>query len=81
MTNVFNWDAPPLSAEDARLVSIYVQIGRPVDDLPYTDDFERLFSNLSLPDTKENRHSVFKRLLTLRKQGRLPSVSGSSSGL
>ena len=75
MTEKFDWEAPPLSAEDQRLVEAYTHAGRALDDLPYTEQFEDLFARLGLKDTLENRHSVFKRLLRLRKTGRLPRLN------
>jgi len=74
MTEKLDWEAPPLSSEDARLIDAYVDLRRPLDELPYTREFDQLISKLALSDTLENRHSVFKRLLTLRKMGRLPRI-------
>ena len=66
------WAEPPLSAEDEKLVEAYVHAGRPLDDLPYTREFEALCRAIEVPVKRESMHAVFKRLLTLRKQGRLP---------
>jgi len=60
-----------LSAEDERLIQLYEHIGRPLDDLPYTEDFERLYENRADSD-KRTRQALFNRLLNLRKAGRLP---------
>lgn len=76
MADVITWEAPPLSADDERLINAYLQVGRAVDQLPYTDDFERLFRMLGLPDSQAGRHDLFTRLLTLRKMGRLPRAVG-----
>ena len=64
----------PLSADDQELKSAYQRIGRPLDALPYTENFEKLIAELGKPKTETIKHAVFQRLLGLRKQGRLPSV-------
>ena len=74
MSNEINWDAPPLTPEDERLILAYQRTRRALDDLPYTEDFERLCKELGANETRQARHGVFKRLLTLRKSGRLPSL-------
>ena len=71
----FDWIGPPLSAEDQQLIDAYVQTRRGLDDLAYTPDFELLVRNLKGEATMTNLHSVFKRLLTLRKMGRLPRLA------
>lgn len=71
------WQVPPLSAEDQRLLNAYVLVGQPVDQLPYTDNFDKLMQLLDLPDKQEQRYHVFQRLLYLRKTGRLPRVGYS----
>jgi hypothetical protein len=73
------WDAPPLAPEDQRLVEAYLRTNRPLDELPYSEAFELLFRSLNQPDTTEARHSVFQRLLRLRKTGRLPRLGRSSA--
>ena len=42
MSQTFDWTTEPLSAEDQKLVDAYRTIGRSLDDLPYTADFEKL---------------------------------------
>jgi hypothetical protein len=74
MSEKMNWDAPPLAAEDERIVDAYVHLGRQLDELAYTEDFEKLVKALDLKDDMESRHWLFKRLLTLRKMGRLPRL-------
>jgi hypothetical protein len=70
------WDIPPLSQEDQRLVDCYVKIGKPLDRLAYSDEFEKLVdmfrgtSNNSLSE----KYLLYQRLLQLRKQGRLPRL-------
>ena len=71
----FDWSAPPLSSEDQRLIDAYVRAGRFLDDLPYTAEFDKLVLGLGEPDNQESRHFIFRRLLNLRKMGRLPRLS------
>lgn len=75
------WELPPLSPEDQRLRDVYIQVGRPVDQLPYTPDFEKLVKILGWGDSPEIKYSVFQRLLMLRKRGRLPQVGESPADL
>lgn len=72
MPEQIDWDAPPLSPYDQRLIEAYMAVGRPLDDLPYSDAFDQLMERMGIDDTRENRHAIFKRLLALRKMGRLP---------
>lgn len=74
MVDDFDWQVAPLGADDERLVDAYLSIGRSLDDLPYTADFENLFRKLGRHDSQDERHAVFKRLLSLRKMGRLPRI-------
>jgi hypothetical protein len=71
----FLWDPPPLAPDDERLIEAYRAIGKPLDDLPYTEEFERLRERVAAADTNESRHFLFRRLLRLRKTGRLPRLS------
>ena len=71
----FDWIGSPLSAEDQRLVDAYVQTRRPLDDLAYTPEFEQLVQSLKGEASLADLHSVFRRLLTLRKMGRLPRLA------
>lgn len=68
------WQAPPISPEDRALIDAYTTVGRPVDELPYTADFERLVGLLNRPRDQDHMHFVFRRLLTLRKRGQLPRL-------
>lgn len=78
-TQEYDWEVPPLDTHDQRLVDAYSEVGRPLDDLPYTDDFDRLCESLGRNATNEDRHRIYKRLLSLRKSGRLPRVGRFSS--
>lgn len=74
MTDEFNWDAPPLSSDDVALIDAYLKVGRSVDDLPFTQDFERMCDELRGNHERETMRQVFLNLLRLRKQARLPRV-------
>jgi len=64
-----------VSPEDQDLISAYLQVGKTIDALPYTDDFDRLIDLLGKPTTQAIKHSVFQHLLSLRKRGYLPSAT------
>ncbi len=68
------WRVPPLSAEDQALVDAYQEIGKPLDRLPYSEDFDRLMKMLSKPLERDQMFLVHQRLLHLRKTGRLPAI-------
>ena len=80
-TEKYFWELPPLSFEDRRILEAYRQVGRPVDQLPYTTDFEKLVGILGWGDSLELKHSIFQRLLLLRKRGRLPRIGDSPAEL
>jgi hypothetical protein len=75
MAKQFSWSAPPLDVEDQKLIAAYEQVGKPLDFLPYTEEFDRLVHKLRLNETDENKHEVFRRLLNLRKTARLPRAN------
>jgi argininosuccinate lyase len=69
----------PTDAEDQRLVEAYQHIGRTLDDLPYTDEFERLYRAIDAEARGQSKRAVFHRLHNLRKAGRLPKVGRSTT--
>jgi hypothetical protein len=73
MPELFDWSMPPLDPTQERLVDAYLTIGRPFDDLPYTEDFEQICALIGAADSDEARHFVYRQLLRLKKTGRLPS--------
>jgi hypothetical protein len=73
------WELPLLSFEDQRLRDAYVCVGKPVDQLPYSPEFDRLVAALGMKGTDDQRYFVFQRLLSLRKRGRLPQLYGAPS--
>lgn len=70
-----NLGAARLSREDALLASAYERVGRTLDDLPYTEEFEALHRAI-VGDlaSVDSRRDLFHRLHNLRKAGRLPRV-------
>ena len=81
MTNKLDdfWTLPTLSPEDQKIVDAYVQVGTPVDQLPYTEDFNKLMRKLNEAEASDERkYQVFQRLLQLRKKARLPRIAQPS---
>jgi hypothetical protein len=72
-------EVPPLPPEDERLVSAYTQLGRPVDDLPYTAEFEEMVHSLREHGDQRDESEVLRRLLRLRKAARLPRLGRLTS--
>ena len=75
------WELPPLSFEDQKLRDMYVRVGKPVDQLPYSAEFDKLIAALGLQGSDEERYFIFQRLLSLRKRGRLPQIYGAPAEL
>jgi hypothetical protein len=67
-------ESPPLSPEDDRLVEAYKLLGRPVDDLPYTPEFEAMVQSLQAQGDSRDKGTLLRRLLALRKAARLPRL-------
>ena len=61
------------SGDDELLISVYARQARTLDDLPYTDQFERIYDALS-DDGRPTRAELLHRLHNLRKAGRLPRL-------
>lgn len=71
--------AKPLSKEDQLLVNLYKQIGIPLDSLPYTTGFERLFKDVQKKFPERTKKDVIQRLFRLRKAARLPRMGAALS--
>lgn len=67
-------DRDPVQFDDL-LIQLYLERGKSADELAYTDDFEYIYSKLLEAKDTRTRSEVFRRLLTLRKTGRLPRVA------
>ncbi|MEM7623340.1 MAG: acetylxylan esterase [Planctomycetota bacterium] len=76
--SLFGADADPAHA-DAQLIAAYERAGRTLDDLPYTDAFEEIFTTVAKALNKDRR-GVLARLLNLRKAGKLPRLGRGSGG-
>ncbi|MFO0832625.1 MAG: hypothetical protein U0637_12390 [Phycisphaerales bacterium] len=59
---------------DAQLTAAYVQAGRTLDDLPYTPEFDAIFSAVGGDLAGRSRGEVLHRLQNLRKANRLPRL-------
>ncbi len=60
--------------DDLRLIHEYIRVGVPVDHLAYTEHFEKLYSGLVDKAEVPSRKDVFRRLLNLRKRGKIPRL-------
>jgi len=66
---------PPLPTDDQFLVDLYARLDVPVDALPYTEEFDRLYSEFNQGvDCQKTKEEVMHRLLTLRKAAILPRL-------
>lgn len=71
----FSWQTAELDSDDQALVEAYERTGIPLDALAYTPEFRELVKLLKKDSTDESElHSVFTRLLNLRKRGLLPRI-------
>ena len=74
------FNAPPLSSEDSLLMELYEQVGRPLDDLPYTEEFDRLYEAFCQKCPGRTKYDVVERLFRLRKAGVLTRLGHGLSG-
>jgi len=71
----FNWEAPQINSEDQLLIDAYLEVGVPVDSLAYTASFETIVHILGKNSkSNDDRRTIFRRLLSLRKKGMLPRI-------
>lgn len=72
---------PKIAARKNVLTTIYQNIARTADDLPYTPHFESLYASYvsQLGDPKPTRQEVWRHLLNLRKAGELPKLGAAKS--
>lgn len=73
MDSLFGDIRPRSLDSDDRLVAAYVEVGRTLDDLPYTEEFEKLVKALG-GDGALARSEVLHRLQNLRKANKLPRL-------
>jgi hypothetical protein len=69
------FDVAGLPEEDLRLVEFYMKLAIPVDNLAYTEAFDRLYDELRKAGDTRSKSDIFRRLLNLRKAGSLPRVA------
>lgn len=69
--------AGPLRPADDDLIAAYITANRTLDDLPYTDEFARIFAAAG-PGRSERE--VFHKLHNLRKAGKLPRLGKPAGG-
>lgn len=70
---------------DELLVSVYARQGRTLDDLPYTPEFEAIYSAIvggegDGGEAAISRRELFHRLHNLRKAGKLPRLGKAQGG-
>ena len=72
--------------DDELLINVYLKQGRTLDDLPYTDEFEALYTAMYGPDgrdapnpAEQTKSKVIHRLHNLRKAGKLPKLGRAQS--
>ncbi len=63
-----------LPKADEDLIRAYREVGRSVDDLAYTPEFETLVELYNRAGYAAEKYQVFRRLLILRKSGLLPRM-------
>ena len=60
-------------AHEEMLIELYGQITQTLDDLPYTDEFEKLYVKFVERSGRNlSRHDLWRALSNLRKARRLP---------
>ncbi len=53
------WELPPLAPEDQKLRDAYARVGRPLDQLPYTEAFDRLVAMIGRGKTRWKNATTF----------------------
>lgn len=67
-------DASGREDRDVLLIERYKVVGRTLDDLPYTDEFEELYKGAGGDAVWGSRREAFRRLHNLRKASKLPTM-------
>jgi argininosuccinate lyase len=62
-----------------QLIEAYVQVGRTLDDLPYTEEFLNICHLAGAHEAGLGEHVVFRRLQNIRKAGKLPPIGRAPS--
>jgi hypothetical protein len=69
--------AHPLTDLDRYAIELYLREGLSVDQLAYTDEFERIYTDLQKRGETRERRDIYRLLLRLRKVGQLPRVDSA----
>ena len=69
----------PSGADLSPLIDAYQRVGRTLDDLPYTADFESIYAAGAKAIAGATKHQIFHKLHNLRKAGKLPRVGRSET--
>ncbi|MEM1329037.1 MAG: acetylxylan esterase [Planctomycetota bacterium] len=67
------------SNADRDLIEAYEAVGRTLDDLPYTREFETVLERIAAGESGRSPREVLRRLQNLRKAGRLPKAGPPGS--
>ena len=70
---------PEPSLDDKLLIDAYAETGRTLDDLPYTPEFDALYTRVSDASPPTTQREVFHRLHNLRKAGKLPRLGRAAT--
>lgn len=73
-------DSQHSPSTDDILIRAYAAVGRTLDDLPYTEDFETLVRELGPVGQGLSRPQILKRLQGIRKAGKLPRMGRAQGG-
>ena len=78
---LFTGIEPRVAPKTELLARLYEKVGRTADDLPYTPQFESLYSGYieSHDDPKPTRAETWRHLLNLRKKAALPKLGKAKS--
>jgi argininosuccinate lyase len=68
-----------VSQFNQRLIESYVEVGRTLDDLPYTEEFLKVCHLAGAGDAGMSEQAIFRRLQNIRKAGKLPPIGRAPS--
>lgn len=66
--------------QTSSLLRAYVDTGITLDDLPYTDAFEKLYESIGGERAWKSRWDVLHTLQNMRKAGKLPKLGRTGTG-
>lgn len=62
---------------DQFLMALYLRYATPVDSLAYSETFDRMYEELQKAGETRTKGEIYRRMLMLRKSGRLPRLERS----